>query len=55
MQTPNIAAGSIFAIAQSIGATGTGAFIGAKIGGVSGAATAITGDVIWRCVIYFRT
>lgn len=52
IQTPNIVAGSAFAIAQSIGATGGAALIGAKIGVVSGVATGIAGDVTRRYVNY---
>ena len=55
IQTPNIVAGSAFAIAQSIGATGGAAVIGLKIGVISGAATGITGDVIRRFLNYYRS
>ena len=50
-QTPNIVAGSAFAIAQSIGATGAATLIGAKVGIVTGAATGVACDVTRR---YFR-
>ena len=48
-QTPHIAAGSAFAIAQSVGATGAGTLIGAKIGVVAG----VGGDMLRRSVNYY--
>lgn len=54
IQTPTTVAGSAFAVAQSIGATGTSALVGAKIGGVSGAATGVAGNAIYRCFRRFR-
>ena len=45
LQTPFTAAGSSFAILQSVGATGSGVLIGAEIGAVIGAAAGIS--IVW--------